>query len=482
MFIFRILKLIYLFFRYNCFFLLGMINHPLFFIFKILYNPQSKSQAKRLKKFFENAGPLFIKLGQLLSTRVDILSKIFIQELQLLKDSNKSSSFNILKKLFYKNFNEDINNIFTNISPKSVGSASIALVFKANLNNSPVAIKIIKPKSISIIKNDLAILSVIFKILEFISYRAKTSKITKLIEHLKYQISFELDLRLESAAAEKMSENFKHNSHIYIPKIYWQYTNQHILTQEWINGIKIDDIQTLKDNNFNLLDITKRFSEIFFHQTLRDGFFHGDIHSGNIFVLPNGKIAFIDFGIIGKLNNKLKFYIKEVFLAFLNKNYDLASQIHFDAGWISKKYKVEDFSLACRSIVEKIFNLPQEEVKLGELLQQLFSISSMFEMEIQEDLLILQKNLLYFENICKILSPKENIWVLCKNILNKNAPSTQNINSYLQYKTSNILDSVKNDILNVVSTYNKNKYHNKLIFINLLLCIIIVFLLSIIIF
>ena len=482
MFIFRILKLFYLFLRYNCFFFLGMINHPLFFIFKILYNPQSKSQAKRLRKFCENAGPLFIKLGQILSTRVDILSKIFINELQLLKDSTKSYSQNVLKKAFHKNFEEDVNNIFTHISEKSIGSASIALVFKAHLNNLPVAIKIIKPQAISIINNDIAILNIIFKILEVISYKAKISKLSKLIEHLKYQISFELDLRLESACAQKMAENFKDNPNIYIPKIYWKYTNQNILIQEWSDGIKIDDIKTLQSHNLDTLQITKKFSEIFFYQTLRDGFFHGDIHSGNIFVLTNGKIAFIDFGIMGKLDNKLKYYIKEVFLAFLNKDYNLAAQIHFDAGWVPKKYKVEDFSLACRSIVEKIFDLPQDEIKLGELLQQLFTISSMFEMEIQEDLLILQKNLLYFENLCKILSPKENIWILCKDILNKNIRSKSNINNYVKYKASNFTENLKNDVIDFMSIYNKKKSNHKLIFLNFLLCIIIFFLLSIIIF
>lgn len=464
MLLLRLLKLIYLFIRYNCFFLLALMPIKIIYPIKWLYNPNSINQAIALKKFL-NSTPLLIKLGQLLATRIDLFSDVFILQLKTLNDNTKNEDINFLKKIFLQEFKKDVDQIFQNISATSVASASVAKVYKARFNNQDVAIKVLNPKIKKYMQLDITLLKILFSFLEVFSSKAKISKPTKIINYLENQIKFELDLRFEGASAEQLQENFKDDKDIYIPKIFWDYTAKNILVEEWIDGIKIDDTDSLIKHRLNLQDITKKLAKIFFHQTLRDGFFHGDIHSGNTLVLKTGQICFIDFGIMGHLNNQLKFYVKEVFVAFLNKDYTKASAIHFEAGWVKEPHKIEEFSLACRSIVEKIFHLPQNQIQIGKLLEQLFLISTMFDMEIQQDLLLLQKNLVYLENTGRILCPNENMWAMSKDIITQNIKNDILMPNYYKYKASNILNGFKKELIKGINYYNKPKHYHILIHI-----------------
>jgi ubiquinone biosynthesis protein len=441
-----------------------MIPTRVIYPIKWLYNPNSTTQAIALKKFL-NSTPLLIKLGQLLATRIDLFSTTFIEQLKTLNDNTKNEDINFLKKIFYKEFNQDVQQIFQDISQNSVASASVAKVYKAKLNNQNVAIKVLNPKIKKYMKLDIALLKILFKFLELFSATAKISKPTKIINYLENQIKFELDLRFEGASADQLREHFKTDKDIYIPKIYWDYTGKDIIVEEWIDGIKIDDKNSLLQNNIDLNDVTKKLAKIFFLQTLHNGFFHGDIHSGNTFVLKTGQICFIDFGIMGHLNNKLKFYVKEVFVAFLNKDYNKASTIHFEAGWVKEPHKIEEFSLACRSIVEKIFHLPQNQIQIGKLLEQLFLISKMFDMEIQQDLLLLQKNLVYLENTGRILCPNDNMWIMSKDIITQNIKNDILTPHYYKYKASNTFNNLKKELIKGINYYAKPKSYHILIHI-----------------
>ncbi len=416
--ILRFLHLLFLFGRHNCFFLLGFLNFKILFLFKYLYNPKSSKQAVRLRKFLVSAGPVFIKLAQLLATRVDIFSEEYLRELRQLRDKVPYTQYSRILKIIQAEIGAEYLDKFADISKESLASASVAQVHRATLKDgTPVIIKVIKPNTKNLFQRDIRLLKLMFRTLEIFSKQAKISKPLHLVNHLESITKLELDMRFEAAAVEEFRENFNDDKNIYIPKIYWNLTSQSVLVEEWIDGISINDMSSLQQSGIKLDSITEMLSRSFFTQVLKHGFFHGDIHQGNIIITKNKQLCFVDFGIMGRVDSKLKKYLLDLFAAFLNKDFKKAAEIHFLAGWISDKYSVEDFSLACRAIVEKVMYVPQKDIKLGELLEQLFIISTNFEMEIQENLLLLQKNFMYLENIGRTLSPQNNMWIISKKII-----------------------------------------------------------------
>ncbi|UQY80664.1 putative protein kinase UbiB [Candidatus Hepatincola sp. Av] len=423
MIVLRLCHITYLFIRYNCFFLL----------YSSLKLSTSKTRSTRLVKFLEYGGPIFIKLGQVLSTRVDMFNDVFLEELQKLRDQAKPINSVIIDNILFQELHLKVQDVFQEIEETPVASASIAQIHKGVLKNGKtVALKIIKPNTARIFKQDIAILKILFWLIEVLTKRGRISKPTRIIDYLEKSIKMELDLSYEAAAIDEFRDNFKEDPDVYVPKVYWSYVSKNILVEEWIDGFKITDISQIQNNNLSLESITKKITKVFFVQTLQYGFFHGDIHPGNVFVLKTGQIALVDFGIMGRLDEKNQDYLTNLFIAFLNKDYYKAAKIHFDAGWISNKYTIEDFSLACRSIVEKILYLPQEEIMLGDLLHQLFVISGDFAMEIQENLLLLQKNLLYLEHIGRKLSPKNNMWIVSKSIIEENISNRYGLEYYIK--------------------------------------------------
>ena len=416
----RIAYLLLLFIRYNCFFILGLLNSRWLFLFNIMYNKNSKKQAQRFTKFLVSAGPVFIKLAQVMSTRVDLFSETYIIELKKLRDSVKPVHYNKIIKVIENDFNQSISEVFLEISQEPIASASIAQVHKAKLlDGQSVIVKVIKPKTFKLFKQDIALLKLIFSILQSFSKRGKISKPLKIVTHLEEVMKLELDLRFEAASMDELRENFVNDSVLYVPKVYWNYVSKNVLVEEFIEGVSLNNIDDIKNSGVNLNKITEDLTKIFFLQILRDGYFHADMHAGNIFITKSGQVALVDFGIMGRLSLSLRKYLFDLFLAFVNKDYKKAAEIHFSAGWISNKYNVDDFALACRCIMAKLLDKPQKDIKIGELLEQLFIISGNFEMEIQEDLLLLQKNLMYLENLGRILSPNDNMWVLSKKIISE---------------------------------------------------------------
>lgn len=451
----RIAYLLLLFARYNCFFILGLLNSKCLFLFNIQYNKNSQKQAQRFTQFLVSAGPVFIKLAQVISTRVDLFSETYITELKKLRDSVNPIAKKHIVKIIERDFNQNIADIFLELSDVPLASASIAQVHKAKLlDGKDVIVKVIKPKTSKLFRQDIALLKLIFTILQTFSKRGKISKPLKIVTHLEEVMKLELDLRFECASMDELRDNFVNDKVLYIPKIYWNYVSQNVLVEEFIDGVSLNNVSELKNRNLNLNKITEDLTKIFFLQILRDGYFHADMHAGNIFVNKSGQVAFVDFGIMGRLSLPLRKYLFDLFLAFVNKDYKKASEIHFQAGWISNKYNVDDFALACRSIMAKLLDKAQKDIKIGELLQQLFIISGNFEMEIQQDLLLLQKNLMYLENLGRVLSPNENMWLLSKKIISDNIDKNLVFKDTIKNKYKVFLNEaiqIKNNFLN----YNK---------------------------
>ncbi|MFL1780659.1 2-polyprenylphenol 6-hydroxylase [Candidatus Hepatincolaceae symbiont of Richtersius coronifer] len=478
----RLIRLIYLIIRHNCIFLIAFLPVPFFRIFRKLYKENSQKQARRLVRFLEEAGPVYIKLGQMLSTRSYLFSEIYLTELNKLRDNTKAYPNKLVYKIIEEAFQTQISNLFLEINPIPVASGSIAQVYKGKLpNNQVVAIKVIKPNTFKLFQQDIKLLGAICKGLEGLSPRSRISKPSKIIKHLQYTMQLELNLKFEAASMDEIRENFKSDPDVYIPQVYWEYVATNVLVQEWVDGIKIDNLIALKGAGFDLDTITKKLTKIFFYQSLRDGFFHGDIHPGNMFVMKNGAICLIDFGIMGRLSPELQIYIKDLFIAFLNKDYKKAARIHFKAGWVNEKYSVDDFALACRGIVEQTFNLPQEKILLGKILENLFIISQIFEMEIQESLISLQKSLLYLENIGRTLSPKQNMWILSQPIIMKYIRATRAkdyLNLYGRKNYKEIVLLKRNLMENLAIIKNKNesfiKYMSKSYKLNLILTFLVI--------
>ncbi len=419
--IFRCFYLLFLFCRYNCFFLLGLSTGFICAPFRKIYKKDSISQAKRLVSFLQAAGPSFIKLGQILSIRVDIFSNEYIKELSNLQDKVKPISEKKMKAFIYKLLGNKLNTKIKIYSYTPIACGSVSQVYKGEIVScgSKVAIKVIKPNMVNIIKKDLKIINIIFSFFEKYTEAGQITKPTKLVKVLKQVTYFELDLRYEAASCDQIKDNSKEDEYILIPKIYWDFVSLNVLVQQWVDGISILDLEELKRNNIQLDILSKNFVRAFFIQVFKYGFFHGDLHPGNVYVTKDGKLVFIDFGIMGKLSPILRMYLRDLTIAFLHKNYYKAAKIHFDLGWVKPPNQVADFALACRSIMEININLEQQEVDIGGLLQQLFRIAKNFGMEVQEDLLILQKSMIYLESTSRHLSPNNNVWIMSKEVLEK---------------------------------------------------------------
>lgn len=434
MVIFRIPKVALLFLYYRCFFILGFL--PALGIFRSLYNPNSVQQARRFVTFLEKSGPTFIKLGQLLSTRVDLFSEVYIKELRSLKDRIKPIKRDLLKEVFCREFDCELTDIFSSINPIPVGSASVAQVYKAVLKSGePVAVKIIKPNIEKIFSQDIRILNWLFTLSSGFSKTARRMRPKKMIHTLKEMVKFEVNLSYEAAAMDKFSHNFAENPNIYTPKIYWDYVSSKVIVEEWIEAVTITDIEALAQLNISSKELAYNLLETFFQQVLLFGFFHADTHSGNLLVNKQGQLVFIDFGIISTIDETTRNYLTELFRSFTNHDYKKAAELHFQMGIIHRKSNIEFFSLACRAIMEKISYKPQSEVIIGEVVEQLIKVTKEFDMEVQENLLLLQKNMIYVENIARILDPQTNIWQTSKEILNKKSyDRNDNFFSHLKNK------------------------------------------------
>jgi len=301
------------------------------------------------------------------------------------------------------------------------------------------------------------------------------------INTLKKASEIELDLRLEGAAANKIKENCIRDSNIYIPKVYWSLTSKNVLTLEWIDGISIGKKEDLIKENFNLDELTKKLAIIFFNQACRDGFFHADIHPGNILIMKNGDIALVDFGIVCYLDYELKTFVAEVVYGFLNKEYEKIKNLHFDSGFVPSEQSEYQFELACRSIGEPIIGKSLKDMSLGRLLKHLFEVSRKFSVKIHPELLLLHKTILTIEGTGYVLNPKINMWNLAspwiKDWAKKNLGKKGAIQK-IKYRQEKFVKRMKSILYDY--KVNSNSNNNQTIF-KLIIAILIINTLTVII-
>jgi ubiquinone biosynthesis protein len=363
----------------------------------------------------EKMGPAYIKIGQFFATRHDILPPELANELSKLQDKVPPYPRQIALDIIRQELgNVDV---FTKFSD-SIAAASVAQVHFATLKNGKqVAVKILRPNIRQKFARDIDTFRIGAKILTLMIKRTRRLKLPTIIDTLEQWVRDELDLRIEAAAASEFREKLLPHKQIYIPDIYWDFTTANVFTLERINGVALTNHSALIESNFDLKKIAKTLFTSFLYHATYSGFFHGDLHQGNIIIRHDGTPCFIDFGIIGRLDKQSKRYLAEILYGFVKRDYYKIAQLHFQAGYVPKHHNIHRFALALRSVGEPIFGKSANEISMARFLGDLFTITESFDMETRQELLLLQKNLVTIEGTVRTLDPQIDIWSLMSPIL-----------------------------------------------------------------
>lgn len=373
---------------------------------------------ERLARAFQDMGPSFIKVGQMLSTRSDLLGEQMAADLSTLQDKLPPFSGEQARAAIEAEFDQTIDELFLSFDDTAIAAASIAQVhFAVTREGEEVAVKVLRPDIEKAFHGDLELFFWGARLLERTRPELRRLKPVESVATLARSVEMEMDLRFEAAAADELRENFLTDRSIFVPRIDWLRTGQRVMCTERVHGISFGDIPAIKAAGHDTLEILRKTAETFFYQAFRDGFFHADMHPGNLFVLPDGTVAIVDFGIMGRLNQTTRRHLAEMLMSFLTRDYRRVAEIHFEAGWIPKNQSLEEFTQACRSIAEPVLDRPQNEISIARLLGQLFQITETFQMESQPQLLLLQKTMLVAEGTGRRLAPNANMWVIARPLI-----------------------------------------------------------------
>jgi ubiquinone biosynthesis protein len=396
--------------------------------FLVYFNPwnwgvnRNLTRGERIRLALEALGPIFVKFGQALSTRRDFVPEDIADELARLQDRVPPFPSEIAKIIIEKTFSRTLTELFAEFDLAPLASASIAQVHAATLlDGRKVVVKILRPKVLKRIKRDIDLMYVLAGFAQRYWSVAKLLRPVEVVAEFEQTTLDELNLQREAANASQLRRNFYHSHLLYIPEVYWPYTTRNILVTERIYGIPISDIATLKQNNIDLKLLAERGVEIFFTQVFRDCFFHADMHPGNIFVSPrhpeNPQYLGVDFGIMGSLSPRDQRYLAENLLAFFNRDYRRVAELHVESGWVASDTRIDEFEAAIRTVCEPVFELPLKDISFGRLLLNLFQTARRFNMQVQPQLVLLQKTLFNIEGLGRQLYPDLDLWNTAKPFL-----------------------------------------------------------------
>ena len=379
-----------------------------------------KTSGERLCIALQGMGTTFIKLGQFLATRPDIIGEEISKDLEKLQDKVPAFDLYDAKKIIKKEIGEkQFNNIIEISEP--IAAASIAQVHIAKIKNEnqekQVAVKILRPDIEKLFNEELDALMLFAYIIENTIPKSKRLKLVEVVHFLREITNIEMDLRFEAAAANELYENTEQDHGFNVPKIYWNYTTKKILTLDKVEGISIREHDKLKNLGVDLKKLAENLIQHFLKQAVRDGFFHGDMHQGNLFVDNKGNIIPVDFGIMGRLDKNNRKFLAEILYGFIKRDYVKVAEVHFQAGLVPQDASKEEFAQALRSVGEPIFGQTIKDISGGNLLAQLFEITEKFNMATQPSLLLLQKNMVVVEGVARKLFPETNIWEVSRPVL-----------------------------------------------------------------
>ena len=383
---------------------------------------QNENEGKRLTESLQSMGTTFIKLGQFLATRPDIIGEDLSKHLETLQDKLPPFPLSKAKEMIKKDLGSQTYNSIINLS-EPIAAASIAQVHKAQINDSgiikDVAIKILRPDIKKIFNEEIDALMLFAFFVESFVKKTKRLKLVEVVFLLKEITNLEMDLRFEAAAANEYAENTKNDAGFKVPKIYWNFTSENVMTLDWVEGISIREKEKLEEKLIDTKKIASNIIQHFLRHAGRDGFFHADMHQGNIFIDNSGQIVPIDFGIMGRLDKLSQRFLAEILYGFIQRDYKKVAEVHLTAGLVPKNVPVSDLSQALRSIGEPIFGHSVKDISGGKLLKQLFDVTEKFNMQTQPQLLMLQKTMVVVEGVARKLNPETNIWETSKPVLEK---------------------------------------------------------------
>lgn len=416
---FRLLKIIFIVLRFGLdefllahertSWLLRPLNWLLFF------RDVSRPRAERLRLALEALGPIFVKFGQLLSTRRDLIPTDIADELAKLQDQVPPFPSAQAVALLETAYGKPLSEVFTSFDETPIASASVAQVHFAVLpNGHEVAVKILRPGIKHTIEHDIALLQICAGLIERWWSDGKRLKPKLVVAEFDKYLHDELDLMREAANASQLRRNFSDAKLLLVPEVHWDWCSERVMVMERMHGIPISQIGALREVGINLSKLASDGVEIFYTQVFRDGFFHADMHPGNILVARDGRYVALDFGIMGTLTDNDKNYLAHNFIAFFNRDYKRVAELHIESGWAPADTRVDEFEAAIRSVCEPIFDKPLRDVSFGKVLLRLFQTSRRFGIEIQPQLVLLQKTLLNIEGLGLQLDPELDLWKTAK--------------------------------------------------------------------
>lgn len=377
-------------------------------------------RGQRLREALEELGPVFVKFGQMLSTRPDLLPEDLAQELSRLQDKVPPFPGDAAVRIVEQALEGPLALHFREFDRCPVASASIAQVhFAVLLDGTEVAVKVLRPDIEQIISRDVRLLYSLARLAARYWPDARRLRPLEVVAEYDKVIHDEMDLMREAANASQLRANFARSDLLYVPRIYWDHTRRSVMVMERISGTPISDVASLRTQGVDLGRLAHNGVEIFFTQAFRDGFFHADMHPGNIFVGPNGQYRAVDFGIMGTLSEEDKNYLAQNFLGFFNRDYRAVAVAHLRAGWVPPTTRVDEFEAAIRTVCEPVFAKPLKDISFGRVLVRLFETARRFDMEIQPQLVLLQKTLFNIEGLGRRLYPDLDLWVTAKPFLER---------------------------------------------------------------
>jgi len=375
----------------------------------------SAPRAERLRLALENLGPIFVKFGQMLSTRRDLMPTDIADELAKLQDQvppfPSAQAVALLEAAYKKKLSE----VFRSFDETPVASASVAQVHFAVLpDGREVAVKILRPGIARIIAHDVALLNICAGLMERWWADGKRLKPRQVVAEFEKHLRDELDLMREAACASQLKHNFANSQLLVVPEIFWDWCTSEVMVMERMYGIPVSQVDALRAAGIDIPRLAANGVEIFYTQVFRDGFFHADMHPGNVLVAPDGRFIALDFGIMGTLTNTDKHYLAQNFIAFFRRDYKRVAEVHIESGWAPADTRVDELESAIRAVCEPIFDKPLREVSFGRVLLRLFQTSRRFGIEIQPQLVLLQKTLLNIEGLGLQLDPELDLWKTAK--------------------------------------------------------------------
>jgi ubiquinone biosynthesis protein len=382
---------------------------------RLIERPSAKDGTSRLAAALTRLGPTYVKLGQFLATRPDVVGKTIARDLESLQDKMAPFPQAQAEAAVASAFEKPLTQVYASFGPP-VAAASIAQVHRAEIEDNgarkAVAAKILRPGVERRFKVDLDALFFAARTAEAFSVEAQRLRLIEVVATLARSVAIEMDFRLEAAALSEMAENTNDDNEFRVPTVDWNRTARDVLTMEWIDGTPLNDHAALAARGFDLPALGRKVIQSFLRHALRDGFFHADMHPGNLFVDGDGRLVAVDFGIMGRLGPKERRFLAEILFGFITRDYHRTAQVHFDAGYVPRHHSVESFAQAIRAIGEPIHNRTAEDISMAKLLMLLFEVTGLFDMRTRPELLLLQKTMVVVEGVARSLDPHLDMWAV----------------------------------------------------------------------